>query len=157
MQVFHWHITDSQSFPLKLENSPELANHGAYVLNKKRYVYTKNDIQNIVQYARARGIRVIPEIDMVREIKGRLWLNCLCINRIFRRVCYYAEINIQTDSKIHHNLSQLYTINISLHIQLLGDWLIRTSRMYYIKGEEQKQNKLMHEHGDYNIRVLINK
>ncbi|KAG2224352.1 hypothetical protein INT45_006752, partial [Circinella minor] len=64
LNVFHWHITDSQSFPLKLENSPELANHGAYVINKKRYVYTKNDIQNIVQYARARGIRVIPEIDM---------------------------------------------------------------------------------------------
>ena len=101
MQVFHWHITDSQSFPLKLENSPELANHGAYVLNKKRYVYTKNDIQDIVQYARVRGIRVIPGIDMVRKIKGWLWLNCLYINRIFGRVCYYAEINTQTDSKTY--------------------------------------------------------
>ncbi|KAI9260695.1 glycoside hydrolase superfamily [Phascolomyces articulosus] len=62
--VFHWHITDSQSFPLRLENSPELAQHGAYVLNSRRYVYNKDDIQRIVQYARARGIRVIPEIDM---------------------------------------------------------------------------------------------
>ncbi|KAI8149307.1 glycoside hydrolase superfamily [Fennellomyces sp. T-0311] len=62
--VFHWHITDSQSFPLRLDSAPELAQHGAYVLNKKRYVYTKNDVQRIVQYARSRGVRVIPEIDM---------------------------------------------------------------------------------------------
>ncbi|KAI9493830.1 glycoside hydrolase superfamily [Zychaea mexicana] len=62
--VFHWHITDSQSFPLRLESAPELAQHGAYVMNNRRFVYTKNDIKRIVQYARARGIRVIPEIDM---------------------------------------------------------------------------------------------
>ncbi|KAI9311108.1 glycoside hydrolase superfamily [Dichotomocladium elegans] len=64
MNVLHWHITDSQSFPLRLASVPELAQHGAYVLNQKRLVYTKNDVKQIVNYARARGVRVIPEIDM---------------------------------------------------------------------------------------------
>ena len=30
MNVFHWHITDSQSFPLYLESIPAMAEFGAY-------------------------------------------------------------------------------------------------------------------------------
>lgn len=69
LNVFHWHLTDSQSFPLVLDSLPELAEKGAYVLQGKRLVYTKKDVQRIVKYARSRGIRVIPEIDMVTEKK----------------------------------------------------------------------------------------
>ncbi|KAK4516496.1 uncharacterized protein ATC70_011468 [Mucor velutinosus] len=64
MNVFHWHITDSQSFPLKLRTAPELAQQGAYKLHQRRLVYTENDVENIVEYAYKRGVRVIPEIDM---------------------------------------------------------------------------------------------
>ncbi|CDS09580.1 hypothetical protein LRAMOSA10940 [Lichtheimia ramosa] len=64
MNVFHWHITDSQSFPLRLDGVPELAQQGAYVLNNRRLVYSKKDVNRVVEYARSRGIRVIPEIDM---------------------------------------------------------------------------------------------
>ncbi|KAI8642475.1 beta-hexosaminidase 1 precursor [Parasitella parasitica] len=64
MNVFHWHITDSHSFPLRLKNTPELAHEGAYKLHQRRLVYTEKDIKKIVKYARNRGVRVIPEIDM---------------------------------------------------------------------------------------------
>ncbi|KAG0182918.1 hypothetical protein DFQ28_003647 [Apophysomyces sp. BC1034] len=64
LNVFHWHITDSHSFPIKLDSVRQLAQRGAYKLHGKRLVYTKQDVQRIVQYARERGIRVIPEIDM---------------------------------------------------------------------------------------------
>ncbi|KAI8330598.1 glycoside hydrolase superfamily, partial [Chlamydoabsidia padenii] len=64
LNVFHWHLTDSQSFPLVLDSLPELAYKGAYVFQGKRLVYTKKDVQRIIAYARDRGIRVIPEIDM---------------------------------------------------------------------------------------------
>lgn len=30
MNVLHWHITDEDSFPLKLDKHPELAQHGAF-------------------------------------------------------------------------------------------------------------------------------
>ncbi|KAI9361338.1 glycoside hydrolase superfamily [Pilaira anomala] len=62
--VFHWHLTDSHSFPLKLDTVPELAREGAYKLHQKRLVYTKDDVKQIIDYAYERGVRVIPEIDM---------------------------------------------------------------------------------------------
>jgi hexosaminidase len=61
MNVLHWHIVDAQSFPLLLENIPELAQNSAYS-NKK--MYNKNQIQQLIKKAATRGIRVICEIDM---------------------------------------------------------------------------------------------
>jgi hexosaminidase len=61
LNVFHWHITDSQSWPLHLEKHPELARKGAY---SSREIYTTADLRRIVQHARSLGIRVIPEVDM---------------------------------------------------------------------------------------------
>lgn len=34
LNSFHWHITDSQSFPLMLGNFRQFAEHGAYSLDK---------------------------------------------------------------------------------------------------------------------------
>ncbi|ORX40209.1 putative beta-hexosaminidase precursor [Kockovaella imperatae] len=61
MNVFHWHITDSNSWPLGLDDFPELAGKGAY---SPEEVYQQKQIQKIVLYANARGIDVVPEIDM---------------------------------------------------------------------------------------------
>lgn len=66
--MFHWHITDSHSFPIKLENAPELAHEGAYKLHQKRLIYRKKDVERVIDYAYRLGIRVIPEIDMVNYI-----------------------------------------------------------------------------------------
>ncbi|KAJ7568634.1 hypothetical protein O6H91_01G041600 [Diphasiastrum complanatum] len=61
LNVFHWHITDSQSFPIALPSEPTLAEKGSYGHN---YIYSQKDVEEIVSYARAFGIRVIPEVDM---------------------------------------------------------------------------------------------
>jgi hexosaminidase len=63
LNVFHWHIADSQSFSIKSEVLPRLAQYYAYGSNM---TYTKQDIQSVVQYARERGTRVIPEYDTPR-------------------------------------------------------------------------------------------
>lgn len=57
---FHWHITDSQSFPFLSKYYPQLAEHGAY---SNKEIYTRDDIKEITDFARVRGIQVIPEID----------------------------------------------------------------------------------------------
>uniref|UniRef100_A0A8D8DEL4 beta-N-acetylhexosaminidase n=2 Tax=Culex pipiens TaxID=7175 RepID=A0A8D8DEL4_CULPI len=57
---FHWHITDSQSFPYVSKHYPQLARYGAY---SDREIYTTDDVREVVEYARVRGIQVIPEID----------------------------------------------------------------------------------------------
>jgi hexosaminidase len=61
LNVLHWHMTDSQSFPYRSLQYPELADRGAY--SPKR-VYAPDDIQLVVKEAKLRGIRVVPEIDL---------------------------------------------------------------------------------------------
>nr|XP_029725741.1 chitooligosaccharidolytic beta-N-acetylglucosaminidase isoform X1 [Aedes albopictus] len=69
MNVFHWHITDSQSFPLVIKSQPTLHTFGAY---SRKQIYTAADVQDIVQYALARGVRVIPELDAPAHV-GEGW------------------------------------------------------------------------------------
>ncbi|KAJ4971025.1 hypothetical protein NE237_004124 [Protea cynaroides] len=60
LNVFHWHITDSQSFPLVLPSEPELAQKGSYGLAMQ---YSPEDVKMIVEFGLEHGVRVMPEID----------------------------------------------------------------------------------------------
>ena len=59
LNVFHWHIVDIQSFPMQFRTLPKLV-QGAFTPHE---VYTPGDVMEIVRYARARAIRVVPEFD----------------------------------------------------------------------------------------------
>ncbi|KAG0169824.1 hypothetical protein DFQ28_008738 [Apophysomyces sp. BC1034] len=61
MNVFHWHVTDSQSWPLYFKSHPELSEKGAYSAHE---VYHPQDVRKIIHYAEARGVRVVLELDM---------------------------------------------------------------------------------------------
>ncbi|XP_039444957.1 chitooligosaccharidolytic beta-N-acetylglucosaminidase-like isoform X2 [Culex pipiens pallens] len=69
MNVFHWHITDSQSWPLVIKSHPILHTFGAY---SRKQIYTAEDVEDIVQYALVRGVRIIPELDAPGHI-GEGW------------------------------------------------------------------------------------
>ncbi|KAF7332325.1 Beta-hexosaminidase [Mycena kentingensis (nom. inval.)] len=60
INTLHWHVVDSQSFPLVIPGFEVLSKNGAYT---KSAVYTPQDVKEIVAYAAARGIDVIAEID----------------------------------------------------------------------------------------------
>ncbi|KAK2791358.1 woronin body major protein [Emmonsiellopsis sp. PD_33] len=60
LNVLHWHLYDSQSWPVKIAAYPQMTKD-AY---SPRETYSAADIKAILEYARERGIRVIPETDL---------------------------------------------------------------------------------------------
>jgi len=56
LNVLHWHLSDDQGWRIQSEVYPNLTKFGEF--------YTKQEIREFVQYARARGVEVIPEIDL---------------------------------------------------------------------------------------------
>ncbi|KAM6573792.1 hypothetical protein CsatA_017872 [Cannabis sativa] len=66
LNVLHWHIVDTQSFPLEIPSYPKLWN-GAYS-NAERYSIA--DATQIVSYAQRQGIHVMAEIDVPGHAKS---------------------------------------------------------------------------------------
>lgn len=59
LNVFHWHLTEDQGFRIESKLYPKLTGMGSDGL-----YYTQEQAKEVVAYARARGIRVVPEFDM---------------------------------------------------------------------------------------------
>lgn len=63
----HLHLTDAQSFPISLGPATSKIAYGSSSDNpgafSKKEIYSRRDIKDIVEYAKDRGIVVIPEID----------------------------------------------------------------------------------------------
>jgi hexosaminidase len=81
LNVFHWHLTDDQGWRLEIKHYPKLTDIGAwsvpagqapaadidYTTGKPRLsggFYTQEQVRDIVAYAAARHITVLPEIEM---------------------------------------------------------------------------------------------
>ncbi|KDO18099.1 hypothetical protein SPRG_16539 [Saprolegnia parasitica CBS 223.65] len=60
LNTFHWHFSDSSSFPFELKSEPRLTTYGAY---SRDQIYTLDQIRELVQFAKSRGVRIIPELD----------------------------------------------------------------------------------------------
>ena len=54
MNVFHWHIVDTHSFPLELKGNivKQITEYGAY---DETMIYTQDNVKDIVDYANYRG------------------------------------------------------------------------------------------------------
>lgn len=78
MNYFHWHLTDDQGWRVEIKRYPKLTEIGS--IRKQTIIgpnssnkydgkpyggfYTQAEIKEIVSYAKARNITIIPEIDM---------------------------------------------------------------------------------------------
>ncbi|WP_431108532.1 beta-N-acetylhexosaminidase [Winogradskyella poriferorum] len=80
MNTFHWHLTDDQGWRIEIKKYPKLQVVSAYrdetlvghysdqphQFDGRRYggYYTQEEVKDVVQYAKARFVTVIPEIEM---------------------------------------------------------------------------------------------
>lgn len=74
---FHWHLTDDQGWRIEIEKYPLLTEIGSYRKGSQLHAwncpdyeevphagyYTKDDIREIISYAKERCIEIVPEID----------------------------------------------------------------------------------------------
>ena len=69
LNILHWHLTDAESIPFKTKNVSiidktafrlsDLSKWGSY---SEKKVYSVKDIKEIVEYAKVRGVKIVPEI-----------------------------------------------------------------------------------------------
>lgn len=79
MNTFHWHLTDDQGWRIEIKRYPKLTSIGSmrkesrvgHERDKKGFdgtphggFYTQKDIREVVAYAQARFINIVPEIEM---------------------------------------------------------------------------------------------
>ncbi len=67
LNVFHWHLSDDQGFRAESKKFPKLTG-----LASDGQFYTQDEMREVVAYAWARGIRVVPEFDMPGH--GTSWI-----------------------------------------------------------------------------------
>jgi hexosaminidase len=77
INVFHWHLSEDQGWRIEIKKYPKLTEVGGYRASTPPYgnrnsddgvryggFYTQEQIKEIVAYATARHINIVPEIDM---------------------------------------------------------------------------------------------
>ena len=68
LNVLQWHLTDDQGWRLEIQRYPRLTSVGAWRIEPSgaRYggFYTQDEVRDIVRFAAARHVKIIPEIDM---------------------------------------------------------------------------------------------
>ncbi|XP_031786714.1 chitooligosaccharidolytic beta-N-acetylglucosaminidase isoform X2 [Nasonia vitripennis] len=113
MNTFHWHITDSHSFPYVSRTWPKFSKYGAYTPDK---IYTEQDIKEIVKFGLVRGVRVLPEFDAPAHVgEGWQWVGhdtTVCFKaEPWQRYCVEppcGQLN-PTSEKVYEVLEGIFT------------------------------------------------
>jgi hexosaminidase len=64
LNVLHLHLTDTSSWPLEVSTHPELATYLSYKdISQKGMIYSRVEVRDLVEFARLRGVSVMPEVD----------------------------------------------------------------------------------------------
>ena len=96
LNVLHWHLTDDEGWRIQIDKYPALTNVGSKISFYEKQgkfrkldnlvdggrdgFYTKDDIREVVKYAKERFVTVLPEIEMPGHSEAAIfaypWLGC---------------------------------------------------------------------------------
>ncbi|XP_046411692.1 chitooligosaccharidolytic beta-N-acetylglucosaminidase [Neodiprion fabricii] len=135
MNVLHWHVTDSQSFPIEIKRVPAMTQYGAYSQAK---IYSTEDVKLILKYGKARGVRVIPELDMpAHSGAGWEWGEEAGLGRL--GVCIgsqpWQEFCIQPPcGQLNPTNANLYNVLREIYKDIIDLW--GPSEIFHMGGDE---------------------
>jgi hexosaminidase len=143
MNVFHWHLTDSPGWRIEIKKYPELTNTGAFrdsseigTWGSNKYdgkphggFYTQDEIKEVVAYAAARNITIVPEIEMPGHAQAAIssypWLGTT--GKKYKMPCKMGGFDILnvTDPKViaffHDVLTEVMALFPGKVIHIGGD------------------------------------
>jgi len=140
MNVFHWHITDTHSFPLKLKSIPQLAEYGAYSEFK---TYSAADVAELVEYGRIRGVKILPEFDAPAHV-GNGWQFAEQLHPEWGRLAVCVNKEEWQDYCVEPPCGQFNVLNDKVY-ELLGvmfeEWMrMFDSDVFHMGGDEVNFN-----------------
>nr|XP_037280335.1 beta-hexosaminidase subunit beta-like [Rhipicephalus microplus] len=112
MNVLQWKMVGNDSFPLRMTSLLELSSKGAFRLGS--HEYRAEDVANVIEYARLRGVRIVPEVHSMDSMAsvGRSHPELLCNDSglldpthkdaiSFTRVLYAELARLFPDQMVH--------------------------------------------------------
>ena len=64
--AMHWHLSDNEAMVVQSKSLPRFWDSSYTPFER----YTQNELREILEYARVRGVRIIPEIDIPGHMKS---------------------------------------------------------------------------------------
>ena len=156
MNVFHWHLTDEPGWRIEIKRYPKLTAEGAvgnwHDAGAPVRFYTQDDIREIVAYAQARHIMVVPEFDM----PGHATAVCRAYPEVsgggegrWKHFTFHP-CKAETYDFIENILEELFQLFPSPYIHIGGDEVHFGNQTWFTDPAIQQfimDNKLMNETG----------
>lgn len=149
MNTFHWHLTDDQGWRIEIKKYPKLTEIGAFRdstqiggFNSTKYdpnphggFYTQDDIREIVAYATARHINIIPEIEIPGHASASIaaypWLGTTG-----------KQIKVSCRFGVHHEVYNVANPKVFDFLDDVIDEMIQLfpGEIFHIGGDEVRYN-----------------
>jgi hexosaminidase len=154
LNIFHWHLVDDQGWRLEIKKYPKLTSVGAwrrqpgYTENNGRYggFYTQADIREVVAYAMARHITIVPEIEIPGHSQAALaaYPELSCSGQP-GFVGYFYEFPSSPAARFPPNSCNVFCASNPGTLQFLEDVLTETMSLFpgqyiHIGGDEVATN-----------------
>jgi len=139
LNVFHWHLVDDCGWRIEIKRYPKLTEVGGFRgKGEQRYggFYTQDDIREVIAYAAARNIEVVPEIEVPAHTLSAL--------------CAYPELGCTGKTfevPTRHSISpEIYCVGKEATWEFLGDVFdevaeLFPSRWIHIGGDEARYKR----------------
>lgn len=150
MNRFHWHLTNDQGWRIEIKKYPKLTEVGAFrdsteinhfhseVYDGKPHggFYTQEEIKEVVAYAEARQITIVPEISMPGHASAAIaaypWLGTT--GKQIKVPCYFG---------VHYNVFNVADPKVMQFFDDVTDEVIALfpGNVFHIGGDEVKYNE----------------